>query len=106
MPPVFVDKEFALLYHAKGNVSRASPEESEADPLNKPSLTPWRAIGLFGAIGFELAALIVIGLFAGRWLDRALGTAPVFLIAGILCGLFIGIISMIILIMRVLKGAD
>lgn len=63
---------------------------------------PWRAFGIFGAIGIELAVCIVAGLFAGRWLDNVMGTDPLFLIIGILGGLFIGILSMIILIKQYL----
>lgn len=68
---------------------------------NQPP-SPWRALGMFGAIGMQLAVCIVAGLFAGRWLDSAMGTDPIFLITGILCGVIIGILSTILLIKRYL----
>lgn len=73
-----------------------------AGPLNNQTPNPWRAFAKFGVIGIELAVCIVAGLFAGRWLDNIMGTEPVFLIIGILCGVLIGIISMIFLIKQYL----
>lgn len=64
--------------------------------------SPWRAFGKFGAIGMQLAVCVIAGLLGGRWLDNVLGTSPVFLITGILCGVVIGIISMILSIKRYL----
>ena len=41
----------------------------------------------FGAI---VGGAVVVGLFGGRWLDSALGTAPAFLLSGLLLGLAVG----------------
>ena len=43
---------------------------------------PWRYAGL----GVQLAISILIGTFAGRWVDRKLGTDGVFTILGALLG--------------------
>jgi len=40
----------------------------------------------FAGVGLQFAASIVIGLFAGQWLDRKLGTAPWLLIIGVFLG--------------------
>lgn len=40
----------------------------------------------FAGIGLQLAASIVLFVFAGQWLDRRLGTGPVFLILGVFLG--------------------
>ena len=40
----------------------------------------------FAGIGFQFAAAVVLFVFAGQWVDRRLGTGPVFLIAGVFLG--------------------
>jgi F0F1-type ATP synthase assembly protein I len=40
----------------------------------------------FAGIGLQFAASIVLFVFAGQWLDRRLGTGPVFLILGVFVG--------------------
>jgi F0F1-type ATP synthase assembly protein I len=45
-------------------------------------------------IGFELVALVIIGLYVGQWLDRRFGTAPLFLIVGVFAGAAAGFYSM------------
>lgn len=40
----------------------------------------------FAGIGLQFAVSIVLFVFAGQWLDRRLGTGPIFLIAGAFLG--------------------
>jgi len=40
-------------------------------------------------VGFYLGGSIVLGVFAGRWLDTRLDTAPVWMIIGLLLGLVV-----------------
>ena len=40
----------------------------------------------FAGIGIQFAASIVLCLFAGQWLDRRLGSAPLFTLAGVFLG--------------------
>lgn len=40
----------------------------------------------FAGIGLQFAASIILFVFAGQWLDRRMGTGPVFLIAGVFVG--------------------
>lgn len=42
------------------------------------------------ALGIEMGLAVVIGLFAGRWLDTQLGTAPLLLFLGLAFGLATG----------------
>lgn len=49
-------------------------------PADSPG--PMRYAGL----GVQLAASIVVFVFAGQWLDRRLGTAGIFTIAGAFVG--------------------
>lgn len=45
-------------------------------------------------VGVQFALAIVLFLFVGQWLDRRLGTAPVFLILGVFAGAGGGFYSM------------
>jgi ATP synthase protein I len=36
----------------------------------------WKGVGSYGTVGLEVALSVVVGLFAGSWLDRRLGTGP------------------------------
>jgi len=40
----------------------------------------------FAGLGLQFAIAIVAFLYAGRWLDARLGTAPLFLILGVFVG--------------------
>lgn len=44
------------------------------------------ALGLYGAVGVQLAASVVAGLFLGDWLDGKLGTSPWLTLIGCLTG--------------------
>lgn len=48
----------------------------------------------FAGVGIEFAVAILVFLFAGRWVDARLGTAPIFLIAGTFIGAAGGFYSM------------
>jgi ATP synthase protein I len=40
----------------------------------------------FAGIGLQFAVSIVLFVYAGQWLDRRLGTGPLFLIVGVFVG--------------------
>jgi F0F1-type ATP synthase assembly protein I len=40
----------------------------------------------FAGLGLQFALAIVVFLYAGQWLDRRLGTGPLFLILGVFVG--------------------
>jgi ATP synthase protein I len=48
----------------------------------------------FAGAGFELAGCILLGLFAGQWVDKRLGTAPWLLILGVFAGAAAGFYNM------------
>lgn len=54
---------------------------------------PFKAIALMSAIMSQLVGTILVGIFLGRWLDGLIGTAPLFLILGLLAGLAAGIVA-------------
>jgi ATP synthase protein I len=49
---------------------------------------------VFAGAGFEFAGCILLGLFAGQWVDKRLGTAPWLLILGVFAGASAGFFNM------------
>lgn len=54
----------------------------------------FRALRVFGAVGFNLAGAMLVGFFLGRFLDRLLATTPWFAAAGFLLGAFGGFMQL------------
>lgn len=67
---------------------------------NPPRPTPDADSASFGAaakyagLGFQLVASILLFLYLGRWVDRRIGTEPLFLLLGVFTGLAASIYSM------------
>lgn len=57
-------------------------------------------------LGFVMVTPILIGIALGLWLDRQLGTAPWFVLAGLLLGLGLGGYSVFKLINRVFGSGE
>ncbi|WP_200760611.1 AtpZ/AtpI family protein [Effusibacillus dendaii] len=76
-------------------------QPSDDKNKNNPN-NPYRAIGVVSAIGTDLAACLIGGVYLGRWVDGYFGTAPAFLLIGLFVGLATGIYSMIQLVKRFL----
>lgn len=72
----------------------------------KKDRNPFQAMALMSAIVSQLVGSILIGIFAGRWLDRRWGTDPVFLIIGLLLGLSAGVYSMLLSIRHFYSGEN
>ena len=54
------------------------------------------AFGIYGAVGFQLAATVVGGLMAGAWIDKKVGLhLPWFTIGGIVIGSIGGFYNLI-----------
>lgn len=49
----------------------------------------WLALGIYGAVGFQLAIAVVGGWFLGDWCDQKWGSAPWLALAGLILG-FLG----------------
>lgn len=62
----------------------------------------WLGLGPLLHLGLTFVACVVIGLAGGYWLDRALGTSPWLLLAG----LGIGIAAAFVTLFRAVKAAD
>lgn len=59
----------------------------EQERLNRAR---WRVIGMALQFGSTVIGALLIGLVGGGWLDRRLGTSPLFLLVGLLFA-FLGI---------------
>ena len=74
-------------------VARSGPPAGGSPGRTSPHVATGRAGGEGGsgsaspAIGgFEFAAVLLVFVFIGQWLDRRLGTAPVFLLVCVFVG--------------------
>ncbi|MBE3571803.1 MAG: AtpZ/AtpI family protein [Moorella humiferrea] len=47
------------------------------------------------SFGVTMTAAILLGLYGGMWLDRRLGTSPLFLVVGVLAGVGVGFRSIL-----------
>lgn len=57
------------------------------DPLRKPgSASSLGAAGRYAGLGLQFAISIVLFLYVGLWVDRRLGTEPLFLMLGVFTG--------------------
>ena len=66
------------------------------------------AIRLIG-VGFYIGGCIVLGVFVGLWLDNKLNTRPIFVIVGLLFGLFLafyGVYQMLLPLLNNKKKGD
>ena len=66
----------------------------------------WGYLVLFSESGVSLLVTTLIGVFVGYWVDKSLGTLPLFLIVGFLLGAGAGTLMIARLINRFLKSFD
>lgn len=58
------------------------------------NLTIWQAAAIASEVGLALAATVLVGTFAGLWLDSQVANGlPIFTFAGALLGLVAGVYS-------------
>lgn len=55
----------------------------------------WTILGLYGAVGFQFAASVVIGLLLGNYLDQKWGTTPILFLVGLTLGFFGGLYNLV-----------
>ena len=72
-------------------------------------IEPGRGFGylvLFSEIGVSLLVTTLVGVLAGYWADKQLGTLPLLLIVGFLAGAGAGTLMIVRLISRFLRTLD
>ena len=67
------------------------------DPAPPP---PVVQVGRYSGLGLQLAGSLVLFMFAGRWVDRRIGTEPLLTIIGALGGAALGFYSLYRSLMR------
>jgi ATP synthase protein I len=72
--------------------------------MKQQNRRPYKAMALMSAILSQLVGSILVGIFAGRWVDQKWDTEPLFLIIGLLLGLAAGIYAMLRLIQHFFSG--
>ena len=63
-----------------------------------------RYINLALSFGITMTGILLLGLFGGEWLDRRLGTSPIFMILGVIFGVAIGFYSLFAELTGLMKG--
>ena len=83
-------------------------DEPHGRPNSGPSAsaTGLGSAGKYAGIGIQFAASIVLFLYAGQWVDRRLGTTPLFLIVGVFVGATAAFYSIYKRLMRDLKREE
>jgi ATP synthase protein I len=66
----------------------------------------WAYVVLFSEIGVSLLVTTLVGVLVGYWVDKQLGTLPVFLIVGFFVGAGAGTVMIARLISRFLRTFD
>lgn len=66
----------------------------EEKPASSKGMGAVQALSLVWDVILSIAIPTILSALGGRWLDRRLGTTPIFLIIGLFCAL--GIVSILI----------
>lgn len=66
---------------------------------------PWRAAGLVSAVSADMIVCILLGYVGGSWLSGKMGGQKIYVAVGTVVGLFVGIVSVILLIKYYLKDS-
>jgi ATP synthase protein I len=71
-----------------------------------PSVTTVQALAVASQFGITLAVSVVLGYFAGHWLDDRLGTGIIFTLIGVLLGLVAAITNTVRLYRALLRKSS
>jgi F0F1-type ATP synthase assembly protein I len=65
---------------------RSNQTSDESPPAAPASSASFTRAATYAGLGFQFVAAILLCLYAGQWIDRKLGTKPLFLILGVFLG--------------------
>jgi len=66
----------------------------------------WAYVALFSEIGVSLLVTTLLGVLVGYWLDKQLGTLPVFLMVGFFAGAGAGTVMIYRLVSHFLRSIE
>jgi ATP synthase protein I len=58
--------------------------------MKRKPKSPWEIFNIAFSLGTSVLASLLVGIFLGYYIDKLLNTSPVFLIAGIALGIWVG----------------
>jgi ATP synthase protein I len=67
---------------------------------------PWKMAGLMGALGTDMVLCLVLGYFGGSFISERMGGHKGWIIAGVMTGLVVGIVSIVLIIKRFMEDTD
>jgi F0F1-type ATP synthase assembly protein I len=71
------------------------PDRLTPSPQEKPPTPDLPGIAAFATMGTTIATCEAVGVLLGLWADRSWGTAPVFLVIGIVLGTVAAVVSVV-----------
>lgn len=76
-------------------------EHPNAQPPDKlPRSETMRSIVRYSHIGYTLVAAVLLGILGGNWVDKWLGTYPLFFVLGAVLGIVLGLYHFITTVLR------
>ena len=66
----------------------------------------WKGVGRYGTVGLELVLSVIVGLFAGQFLDRRFHTTPWLMLLGLGYGIAAGVRGLYRAAQRATREAD
>ena len=71
-----------------------------------PTITTFEALAVAGQFGITLVVSVVLGYFAGHWLDDRLNTGIIFTLIGVLLGLVAAVLNTVRLYSAVMQKSS
>ena len=77
-----------------------TPQPPSEEPKRKPWAESMRTVARYTNLGWTLVAAVVLGLWAGRWLDRQWDTEPLMFVLGAVFGIAVGLYHFLATVLR------
>ena len=71
-----------------------------------PTITTFEALAVAGQFGITLVVSVVLGYFAGHWLDDRLNTGIIFTLIGVLLGLVAAVLNTLRLYTALMRKSE
>lgn len=68
------------------------------------NISLWRMAAVLSSSGLQLAVMILLGVYAGKWADTHFHTGSVLMIAGMLGGFVLGLAGLALIVWKFYLG--